>query len=88
MTKFERVRKIAAESLGLHESDVHENSSLRADLDADSLEIAQLVLDLEDEFHCEIPDDDLANIFTIADIVKYAESHPPRPRIASNARLA
>ena len=74
MTKFERVRKIVAESLGLNESDITEKSSLRVDLDADSLEIAQLVLDLEDEFHCEIPDDELGSIFTVGDIVKYAEA--------------
>lgn len=74
MSKFEQVRKVVAASLGLNESDIHEKSSLRADLDADSLEIAQLVLDLEDEFHCEIPDDDLANVFTVGDIVKYAEA--------------
>ena len=75
MTTFERVRHVVAESLGMHESEITDKSSLRADLAADSLEIAQLIIELEDEFHCEIPDDDAENIFTIADIVKYADSH-------------
>lgn len=72
---FERVRKVVAESLGVRADEITEKSSLRADLGADSLEIAQLVLDLEDEFHCEIPDDDLQSVFTVGDIVRYADTH-------------
>lgn len=75
MTTFQRVRKLVAESLGLDECDIEPQSSLRADLNADSLEIGQLIIELEDEFDIEIPNDDIESIFTVADIVKYADSH-------------
>jgi len=75
MTTFQRVRHLVAEALGLDECDIEPQSSLRADLNADSLEIADLIIQLEDEFGCEIPQDDVENIFTVADIVKYADSH-------------
>ena len=74
MTTFQRVRKVLSESLSVDECDIEPVSSLRADLNADSLEIAQLIIELEDEFGFEIPQDDVENIFTVADIVKYADS--------------
>ena len=55
---FEKVRQVIAESLGIRESDVKLDSSF-VSLGADSLEMAQLVLDLEEAFHIEILDDDL-----------------------------
>ena len=75
MSTLERVKNVVAQSLGLPESEITAKSSLRADLNADSLELAQLIIDLEDEFGCEIPDDDVQALFTVGDIVKYADSH-------------
>lgn len=74
MSTFERVRAIIADLLDVGVSDIEPQSSLRNDLNADSLEIADLIIQLEDEFHCEIPNDDVERIFTVADIVKYADS--------------
>lgn len=75
MSTFERVRKIIANLLDIGECDIKPQSSLRNDLNADSLEIGELIIELEDEFDCEIPQDDADKIFTVADIVKYADSH-------------
>ena len=70
---FEKVRQVIAESLGIRESDVKLDSSF-VSLGADSLEMAQLVLDLEEAFHIEILEDDLAKFLTVQDAVKYAEA--------------
>ena len=70
---FEKVRQVIAESLGIRESEIKPTSSFRT-LGADSLEIAQLVLDLEEAFHIEILEDDLAKFFTVQDAVRYAEA--------------
>jgi acyl carrier protein len=74
MTTFDKVRLIVAEELGIAESEITAESNLRADLDADSLDIASLVIALEAEFGRDIADDDLPKLLTIADIVQYAEA--------------
>jgi acyl carrier protein len=69
----EKVIACIAESLNLSAEDLKLKTKL-VDI-ADSLEVAQLVLDLEQDFKIEITDDELGHIFTIQDIVSYVDSH-------------
>ncbi len=72
---FERVRDILVEQLDVEESTVTMESSITDDLGADSLDIVDLVMTLEDEFDTEIPDEDIESIKTVGDVVKYIEDH-------------
>ncbi len=71
MDIFETVRAVVAEQLGIDESDITMDSSFNDDLEADSLDIVELMMALEDEFKIEIDDDEAGNISTIGDIVEY-----------------
>jgi len=75
MTTFERVSKVVVDRLGVEESDVTENASFRDDLDADSLDVVELVMELEEEFDTEISDEDAEQIVTVGDAVKYIEEN-------------
>ena len=70
---FEKIRKIVAQQLDLDPETITPESRLIEDLKADSLDIVELIMDLEQDFGVEIPDDDLPNIKTIGDIVSYLE---------------
>lgn len=72
---FERVRDILVEQLDVEESIVTMESSITDDLGADSLDIVDLVMTLEDEFDTEIPDEEIESIKTVGDVVKYIEEH-------------
>ncbi len=69
-----RVKKIVVEHLGVDESKVVDNASCVDDLGADSLDQVELVMKLEDEFGCEIPDDAAEKITTIKAAISYIES--------------
>ena len=71
----ERVKKIVAEQLGVNEADVKDNSSFVEDLGADSLDTVELVMALEEEFGCEIPDEEAEKITTVQQAVDYINSH-------------
>lgn len=73
MDIFEQVKKILCEQLDLEEEQVTEESEIIADLGADSLDIVDLVMTLEEEFDTEIPDEDIEGLRTVGDIVKYVE---------------
>ncbi|MCA0360214.1 MAG: acyl carrier protein [Armatimonadetes bacterium] len=73
-TVFERVRKVTCEELGVTETEVEMDKSFQEDLGADSLDVVELVMALEEEFGVEIPDDDVANMKTVGDAVTYIES--------------
>lgn len=73
MDIFERVKKILCDQLDLDEEQVTEDSEVIDDLGADSLDIVDLVMTLEEEFDTEIPDEDIENLRTVGDIVKYIE---------------
>lgn len=73
-TVFERVRKVTCEELGVTETEVEMDKSFQEDLGADSLDVVELVMALEEEFGVEIPDEDVANMKTIGDAVTYIES--------------
>ena len=75
MDVFEKVKKILCDQLDLEEEQVTEEAEVIEDLGADSLDIVDLVMTLEEEFDTEIPDEDIENIKTVGDIVKYIEDH-------------
>ncbi|MBM6968323.1 MAG: acyl carrier protein [Pseudoramibacter alactolyticus] len=68
--KFESVKSIIAEQLGVSEDEITEESNLVEDLEADSLDIVELVMAFEDEFGVKVPDDELENVKTVGDILK------------------
>ena len=72
---FEKVREILVDQLDVDEDAVAMQASIQNDLGADSLDIVDLVMSLEEEFDCEIPDEEIENIKTVGDIVKYIEDH-------------
>ena len=72
---FEKVREISVDQLDVDEDAVTMEASIQNDLGADSLDIVDLVMSLEEEFDCEIPDEEIENIKTVGDIVKYIEDH-------------
>ena len=73
MDIFEQVKKILCDQLDLEEEQVNEDSEVIDDLGADSLDIVDLVMTLEEEFDTEIPDEDIENLKSVGDIVKYIE---------------
>lgn len=70
-----KVKSIIAEQLGVGESDIRSESSFIEDLGADSLDIVELVMAIEEVFDIEIPDDDAENIKTVKDAVDYINEH-------------
>lgn len=70
-----RVTKIVAEQLSVNEADVKINSSFADDLGADSLDTVELVMALEEEFGCEIPDEDAEKITTVQQAVDYVTAN-------------
>jgi acyl carrier protein len=71
----QRVKKIVAEQLGANEADVKMESSFVNDLGADSLDTVELVMALEEEFECEIPDEEAEKITTVQQAVDYVKAH-------------
>lgn len=70
----ERVRKIIVERLGVDESEVVPEASFTNDLGADSLDTVELIMELEKEFNCSIPDEQAEKIQTVGDAINYLES--------------
>lgn len=68
---LERVTKVTVEQLGVKPEEVVESASFTEDLGADSLDVVELVMALEDEFSIDIPDDDVGNMKTVGDAVRY-----------------
>jgi len=71
----ERVKKIVAEQLGVSEDEVTPEASFIDDLGADSLDAVELVMALEEEFECEIPDEEAENITTLQQAVNYINAN-------------
>ena len=72
---FEKVKSIIIEQLGATESSVTMEASFIDDLGADSLDIVELIMALEEEFDTEIPDADAEKIVTVGDVVDYIKEH-------------
>ena len=71
----ERVKKIIVEHIGVDESLVHLNAKINDDLGRDELDSVELVIALEEEFNCTIPDDDFVTFHTVKDIIDFIEEH-------------
>jgi len=72
---FDRVKGIIIDQLGAEDSEVTMEASFVDDLGADSLDIVELVMALEEEFDIEIPDDEAEKIRTVGEAVKYIQAH-------------
>ncbi|MBP3284082.1 MAG: acyl carrier protein [Clostridia bacterium] len=72
---FEKVRDIVVEQLGVEEDEVTMESSFIDDLGADSLDIVELIMALEEEFDTEVPDEEAEKITTVGDVVEYIKAH-------------
>lgn len=71
---FEKIRKILCDQLDIEEEVVTMDSNISDDFGADSLDIVDLVMSIEEEFDIEIPDEQIENVKTVRDIVQYIES--------------
>ena len=71
----QRVKKIVAEQLGVNESEIKNESSFVDDLGADSLDTVELVMALEEEFECEIPDEEAEKITSVQQAIDYVNGH-------------
>lgn len=72
---FENIRSIIAEKLGIDEEEITMESAFIEDLNADSLDIVELIMALEDELDMEIPDEEAEKFVTVSDIVKFMKEH-------------
>ena len=71
---FEKMREIIAEQLGVEEDEITLDTSFKEDLGADSLDLFELTMALEDEYEIEIPAEELESIETINDVIEYLRS--------------
>ena len=69
-----RVKKIVADRLDVDEDKITPESSFKDDLEADSLDVVELVMELEDEFDMEISDEDAEKIATVGDVINYIQN--------------
>ena len=73
-----RVKKVVVEQLGVNEDEVTNEASFADDLGADSLDNVELVMALEEEFDCEIPDEEAEKISTVQQAIDYVSAHLPK----------
>lgn len=74
-TIAERVKSIILEKLDVEEGDINEDAAFIEDLGADSLDTVEMIMELEDEFDMEIPDEDAEKLSTVGDAIKYIQEH-------------
>lgn len=74
MGNFEKIQEIVADKLGVEKSKISMEASFIDDLGADSLDTVELIMNMEEDFDIEIPDEDAENLRTVGDVVKYLDS--------------
>ncbi len=72
---YDRMKKIIVDQLGVDEGDVNPTASFVEDLNADSLDLVELIMSLEEEFNLEISDEDAEKIHTVGDALEYVQEH-------------
>ena len=72
---FEKIKEIVAEQLDVDTSEITLETSLTKDLEADSLDAVEVIMEIEDEYGIEIPDEEAEKFVTIGDIVNYVEEN-------------
>ena len=72
---FERVKEVLSEQLGIEEGEITEEASFQEDLDADSLDLVELIMELEDQFGVKISDEDAQGIQTVGQAVDFIQQH-------------
>ena len=71
----ERIKEVLVERLSVEEADITEEANFQEDLDADSLDLVEMIMELEDQFGIKIPDEDAQSIQTVGQAVDYVTSH-------------
>ncbi len=72
---LEKIKEMVADSLGVDAETITEETSFKEDLGADSLDLFEMVMALEEEYDVEIPTEDLEQIATVGDVISYIKSH-------------
>ena len=72
---FEEIKTIVADNLGVDEDSITMETSFKEDLNADSLDLFELVMALEENYGVEIPSEELEQLLTVADVINYIENH-------------
>lgn len=72
---FEKLREILCEQFGVDEDYITQDTEFETDLDADSIDMIDLAMSLEDEFQVEVPDEELENFKTVSDVMKFIDDN-------------
>ncbi len=72
---FDRIRQILSDQLDIEEDKITMESDIVENLEADSLDVVDLVMTIEDEYNIEVPDDQIENFRTVGDVVRYIEEN-------------
>ena len=75
MSTFDKVKEVIIDKLGVDESAITEEAHFVNDLGADSLDTVELIMEFEEEFSIEIPDEDAESITTVSSAIKYIDEH-------------